>query len=151
MKEFSSIKSQCLIILDYFIKIKIGGETCISIWNWEKQVVAGIDEKRGLGKKQMQCMYSDTLEGIADFNGEQLTELMILGIENGVNLNLGKMRSKRIIKFFLKEKEIKNSQEYQVVERLYSFYGEDFKLSIDEKNEIESLLKDNKWEESPKY
>jgi hypothetical protein len=151
MKEFSSIKSQCLIILDYFIKIKIGGETCISIWNWEKQVVAGIDEKRGLGKKQMQCMYSDTLEGIADFNGEQLKDLMILGIENGVDLNLGKIRSKRIIKFFLKEKDIKDSQEYQVVERLYSFYGEDFKLSIDEKNEIESLLKDNKWKKSQKY
>lgn len=90
-------------------------------------------------------MYSDTLEMIRDFNGEQLTELMILGIENGVNLNLGKMRSKRIIKFFLKEKIIKNRQEYQVVERLYSFYGEDFKLSIDKKNEIESLLKENTW------
>jgi hypothetical protein len=145
MKEFSSIKSQCLIILDYFIKIKFGGETCISIWNWEKQVVSGIDDKGGLGKKQLQCMYSDTLEMIRDFNGEQLTELMILGIENGVNLNLGKMRSKRIIKFFLKEKIIKNRQEYQVVERLYSFYGEDFKLSIDEKNEIELLLKENTW------
>jgi hypothetical protein len=52
MKEFSSIKSQCLIILDYFIKIKIGGETCISIWNWQKQVVSEIDEKGGLGKNK---------------------------------------------------------------------------------------------------
>jgi hypothetical protein len=119
MKEFSSIKSQCLVILDYFIKIKVGGEICISVWNWDKQVVLGIDEKSSLGKKQIQCMYSDTLEGIVDFNGEQLKNLMILGIENGVHLNLGKRRSKRIIKFFLKGKEIKNSQEYQIVERLY--------------------------------
>jgi hypothetical protein len=106
--------------------------------------VSGIDEKGGLGKKQIQCMYSDTLEGIRDFNGEQLAELMILGIENGVDLNLGKMRSKRVIKFFLKANGIKDSQEYQVVERLYSFYGEDFKLSIDEKNEIELLLNGRK-------
>jgi hypothetical protein len=144
MKEFSSIKSQCLILLDYFIKIKIGGETCISIWNWEKQIVSGIDEMSSLGKKQIRCVYSDTLEGIRDFDGEQLTDLMILGIENGVDLNLGKRRSKRIIKFFLKEKELKNRQEYQVVERLYNFYGEDFKLSKDEKNEIELLLNNNK-------
>lgn len=140
MEKSIILKAQCLILLNYFKHINLGGIEVSSIWKWQIDVVSKIELNSRIGKIQLKSVYDDTLEGIRDFTGEQLKDLFIYGLENGVEFQFGKTKDLRIINFFLKEKQITNISEFNILSKLFNAYKEDSIFDISKKEEIKSLL-----------
>ena len=105
MEKSIILKAHCIILLNYFVHINLGGTEVNSIWKWQIDFVTKIDLNSSVDRNQLKCIYDDTLEGIRDFTGEQLKDLFIYGLENGVEFQFGKTKDLRIINFFLKEKK----------------------------------------------
>ena len=140
MEKSIILKEHCIILLNYFKHINLGGIEVSSIWKWQIDVVSKIEINSKIGRIQLKCVYDDTLEGIKDFTGEQLKDLFIYGLENGVEFQFGKTKDLRIIDFFLKEKIVGNISEFNILSKLSNTYKEDYRFAISKKEEIESLL-----------
>ena len=140
MEKSIILKEHCIILLNYFKHINLGGIEVSSIWKWQIDVVSKIEINSKIGRIQLKCVYDDTLEGIKDFTGEQLKDLFIYGLENGVEFQFGKTKDLRIIDFFLKGKKVVNIFEFNILSKLSNTYKEDYRFSISKKEEIESLV-----------
>ena len=148
MKREINIKNQCLLLVNYFIKINYGGSGATSVWKWDKEFVEKTGMENTFKKRQVLCIYSDLLEGIRHFKDEQLKDFLAFCQENNGEFSLGKGKDWRVINFFLKERIINSVYEFEVLTKLFNDYKEDSKMKSDKKKEIEFLLenwtKDNK-------
>ena len=140
MKKSIMLKAQCNVLLNYFIHINLGGTVVSNIWKWQIDVVSRIEPNSSIDRNQLKCIYYDTIEGIRDFTGEQLKDLFIYGIQNGVEFQFGKAKDLRILNFFLIEKQITNIFEFNILSKLFNVYKEDNKFDVSKKDKIELLL-----------
>jgi hypothetical protein len=140
MEKLIDIKNRAKVVLDYFIRINFGGETAIPVWNYQKSFVESLDINSMFKKRQLSCIYNDSIECIRDFTGEQLMDLLLFSLNQGVELNLGKSRDWRIINYYLKEKKVINTNEIVVLKSLFNNYKDDVKFSDDKKKALIALL-----------